>query len=203
MEELRKKAINYAEENVINVLKEAFAKVYADGYGDGYKAREEEIPVNLRNNKTTYVDLGLPSGTMWSTAFENDGNSIIYLPYEKAVMYDLPTIDQWKELYNKCRWDFVKNQDGELYRADCVGPNGQVISFCVTGIINAIMKRKLCESFFWIKEDVEGNEKKAVNICRPTAMMGGKVVYVSEQISIVLQSNFSGYQLPIRQVRKK
>lgn len=35
MIELNEKADIYAEENVITVLKEAFAKVYADGYRDG------------------------------------------------------------------------------------------------------------------------------------------------------------------------
>ena len=49
MEELREKANNYVEENVNNVLKEAFAKVYADGYRDGYKDREEEIAINLQD----------------------------------------------------------------------------------------------------------------------------------------------------------
>ena len=66
MEELREKANCYAEKNVINVLKEAFAKVYADGYRDGYKDRENEIPVDLRLSQTEFIDLGLPSGTLWA-----------------------------------------------------------------------------------------------------------------------------------------
>ena len=56
MIELNEKADIYAEENVITVLKEAFAKVYADGYRDGYKDRENEIPMNLRDGDTNYVD---------------------------------------------------------------------------------------------------------------------------------------------------
>ena len=78
MIELKEKAGIYAEENVINVLKEAFAKVYADGYRDGYKDREDEIPVDIRGNKTEYVDLGLPSGTLWSTDYERDGEKKCY-----------------------------------------------------------------------------------------------------------------------------
>lgn len=46
MIELNEKAGTYAKENVINVLKEAFAKVYADGYRDGYKDCQE----NVRNS---------------------------------------------------------------------------------------------------------------------------------------------------------
>lgn len=51
MVELKEKAINYAEENVINVLKEAFARVYADGYRDGYKDHKDEIlPLSQKQN---------------------------------------------------------------------------------------------------------------------------------------------------------
>ena len=64
MEELKVKASNYAEENVLEVLKEAFAKVFADGYRDGYKDCKEEIPVDLSDDEVDYVDLGLPSGTL-------------------------------------------------------------------------------------------------------------------------------------------
>ena len=51
MVELKEKAINYAEENVITVLKEAFARVYADGYRDGYKDHKDEIlPLSQKQN---------------------------------------------------------------------------------------------------------------------------------------------------------
>ena len=203
MIELLDRAEKYASGKASVMIDKAIAQAYADGYRDGYADREKEIPINLRENKTIYVDLGLPSGTMWSTSFDTDGYNVIYLPYEKAVMYEIPTTDQWKELFDECKWDFIKDKNGTLYRADCAGPNGRVISFYVTGLINAIEKRNHNESFFWIKEDVEGNEKKAVHIYRPTTKYQGKVMYVGEGTSINLQSNFSGFKLPIRQVRKK
>ena len=84
MEELREKANCYAEENVINVLKEAFAKVYADGYRDGYNDRDEMLSIDLRGYETEYVDLGLPSGTLWSTDYEKEDDKILYVPYQKA-----------------------------------------------------------------------------------------------------------------------
>ena len=64
MEELKEKANRYAQDNISEILKEAFAKVYADGYRDGYKDCKNEIPVDLRSNKTEFIDLGLPSGLM-------------------------------------------------------------------------------------------------------------------------------------------
>lgn len=202
MVELKEKACNYAEENVINVLKEAFAKVYADGYRDGYKDREEEIPVEFRTEKTEFVDLGLPSGTLWANNYEQRNGNVLYLPYEKAVVYNIPTTDQWKELFDECKWDFATKTGGSLSRADCAGPNGQVISFDVTGLIEAKEKKNSLESFFWIKEDVEGNEKKAVHIHRQKVTFKG-MDYDGGNFSKELKSYFSGFKLPIRQVRKK
>lgn len=203
MTELLDRAEKYASGKTSALIDKAIAQAYADGYRDGYTDREKEIPVDLRESKTTYVDLGLPSGTMWSTAFEKEGETLLYLPYEKAVIYDIPSTAQWQELFDECKWDFVKDRNGTLYRADCAGPNGRVISFYVTGLINAIEKRNQNESFFWIKEDVDGNVKKAVHIYRPTAQYQGKTIYSSEDVSINLQSNFSGFKLPIRQIKKK
>ena len=67
MKELIEVANNYAENKTNEVLTSAIAQAYADGYKDGYRDREEEIPVDIRFKKTEYVDLGLPSGTLWAT----------------------------------------------------------------------------------------------------------------------------------------
>ena len=62
MVELKDKANNYAEENVISVLKEAFAKVYADGYRDGYKDCKKEVPLDLHDSKPEFIDFDSPHG---------------------------------------------------------------------------------------------------------------------------------------------
>jgi hypothetical protein len=203
MIELLDKAGKYADGKANAIIDKAIAQAYADGYRDGYADREKEIPMNYRENKTIYVDLGLPSGTLWAASFETNGEGVTYFPYERAVLLDIPTIEQWNELINLCKWDFVKNSNGTLYRADCAGPNGRVISFYVTGLINAIEKRDHNESFFWIKEDIDGNEKRAVHIYRPYTKHEGKVIYYSDDCTVALQNKFSGYKLPIRLVRKK
>lgn len=152
---LNEKAGNYAEENVINILKEAFAKVYADGYHDGYKDREEEIPVDLRDHKTYLVDLGLPSGTLWSNDFESyRNNEYLYVPFGKTKDLMIPTREQCKELVNTCKWDY-KNLGRELILY-CIGPNGNVITFKSTGYKttdkNIIEERAV---YFWIKDKKE------------------------------------------------
>ena len=70
------KADKYADGKANEAITKAIAQAYMDGYRDGYKDREAEIPVDFRNNKTTYVDLGLPSRTLWSTDYEKDPQAL-------------------------------------------------------------------------------------------------------------------------------
>lgn len=186
MVELKEKANSYAEEKVLEVLKEAFAKVYADGYHDGYKDCSEEIPIDLRDNRTEYVDLGLPSGTLWSKEFEQNGDKVRYLPFCDASNLSLPTEEQWKELLDICKWT---KDNSRLY---CIGPNGNVLHFAATGYIEAKEEVSLSlSSFFWIlsSEDDE-NIGKAGEIRHSTMYRCTSIM-------------FSGYKLPIRLVKSK
>lgn len=192
MIELNVKASNYAEENVINALKETFAKAYADGYRDGYKDREEETPVALCDKKTEFVDLGLPSGTLWSTDYERDDNEIILLPHEKSSHLQIPSAEQWEELKNTCQWEFDTNGYYSLLEARCVGPNGNVLKFDRTGKKNISTFSNTEEVFFWVKDGKKGNEKNAVHIY--SGVNRGQAV---------IEDFYSGYKLPIRLVRKK
>ena len=72
-----------------------------------------------------YVDLGLPSGTLWGTTNE-DG---LY-DYDSAVREfgsKLPTKEQFKELIDKCRWSWT----GSGYKV--TGPNGNSINLPAAG----------------------------------------------------------------------
>ena len=185
MIELKEKAGIYAEENVINVLKEAFAKVYADGYRDGYEDCKDEISVDLRSNKTVFIDLGLPSGTLWSSSYERIGEERLYLPYDKAKEMNIPTENQWRELRKECK--FYIDSD-KLY---CIGPNGKSINFEKTGYISIKKNKEITAwSFFWIK-----NEEEIGNECY-SAKMSWHTGHDEKSYSI-----FRGYSLPIRLVR--
>jgi hypothetical protein len=67
-----------------------------------------------------YVDLGLPSGTMWKKQNEEGG----FYTYDEAIYKfknDLPTNGQYEELRNKCTWTWM----GNGYKV--VGSNGNSI----------------------------------------------------------------------------
>ena len=76
MKELKELSANYATEKTNEMMSQIVAQAFADGYRMGYKDREDEIPVDLRDGKTKFVDLGLPSGTLWSSDFEKNSNAI-------------------------------------------------------------------------------------------------------------------------------
>lgn len=188
MIELNEKAGIYAEENAINVLKKAFTKVYADGYRDGYKDCEEGIPADLREKNTQFIDLGLKSGTLWSADFEIDGEEVMFLAYNDAERYDIPTKEQFSELLESCKWEFIYiNSIARKYT--CIGPNGNHIVFSSKGYKLAGTRREIEKIFFWVKSTPEDSTKEAVYL-----------YYHSGEIK-ELTEMFSGSMLPLRLVK--
>ncbi len=79
---------------------------------DREKGESRAVPVE-------YVDLGLPSGTLWK-----DKNESGYYNYDAAIRsFDskLPTKEQFEELKNSCTWTWT----GSGYKL--VGPSGEYI----------------------------------------------------------------------------
>ncbi len=75
---------------------------------------------------TSYVDLGLPSGTLWKATDEKGG----FYTYDDAVSKygsQLPTESQFQELIDYCTWTWT----GHGCRV--VGPNGKSITFRAKG----------------------------------------------------------------------
>lgn len=73
-----------------------------------------------------YVDLGLPSGTLWKDQNETDG----YYSYDQAVAMfgnNLPTKGQCEELKEFCTWNWMGS--------GCIitGPNGKSITLAAAG----------------------------------------------------------------------
>jgi hypothetical protein len=184
--DITEKAGKYAEGKANVAMTNAIAQAYADGYRDGYKDREEEIPVDLRDNKTEYVDLGLPSGTLWAKRFEKQNGERLYLPYDVAKRMNLPTEEQWEELQKVCKWS---EEDEKIY---CVGPNGNSLYFSTTGYIEARSKRvDNCSSYFWLTNSEANNEEKKV----------GRVLLWGNGALCQTLESFSGHKFPIRLVR--
>lgn len=196
MKEIKEVSINYATEKTNEVLVNAIAQAYADGYRDGYKDREADIPVDLLSSQTEFVDLGLPSGTLWSVDFLKVNDKREYLPFSKAESLCIPTEEQWNELLDICKWEFEIDRAYDLCEARCVGPSGNSLRFERTGKQNINSHSETWEVFFWIKDTKEGFEKNAVHMYN-----GGKGLQ-SKNAKTEIESFFSGYKLPVRLVKK-
>lgn len=188
-------ADKYAEGKANEAITKAIADAYIEGYKAGYKDREEEIPMELRDNKTEYIDLGLPSRTLWSTDYEKLDGDYLYLPYEKAEYLKIPTKEQWEELKTSCKWEYDIDNLYDFIRCRCVGPNGQILKFERTGRIITEGNVDNWEAFFWIEDDSDLNEKNSIHMFN----YGKKI---DKEIGrCELSKNFSGYKLPVRLVR--
>lgn len=75
-----------------------------------------------------YVDLGLSSGTKWSTENEKIGLVTSDMALSKFLK-NLPTKTQWEELLAECTWKW----NGKGYLA--TGPNGKSIFFPAAGMV--------------------------------------------------------------------
>ena len=78
------------------------------------------------SNSGAYVDLGLPSGTLWKRQNESG-----YYTYEEALNRfgsKLPERHHFVELINECTWIWIKD-----YGYKVVGPNGNSITLPAAG----------------------------------------------------------------------
>ena len=81
------------------------------------------------SNSGAYVDLGLPSGTLWKRQNESG-----YYTYEKALNRfgsKLPERHHFVELINECTWIWMED-----YGYKVVGPNGNSITLPAAGFRN-------------------------------------------------------------------
>ena len=93
---------------------------------DGNDKKENSIVDSTFADITAYVDLGLPSGTLWKETNEAGG----FYSYDEAKSKfgsRLPTKAQFTELKDKCRWKWT----GDGYRV--TGPNGNSIVLPASG----------------------------------------------------------------------
>ncbi len=186
---ISEKAKAYAEGKAVSALTIAIEAAYADGYNagfaDGLASKEGEKPDNL-DDGVEYVDLGLPSGTKWAAGYlkDNEGNTI-YMAYDEAVKYKIPTEEQIVELIKNCIFVPVPyNPDTqEMDGYKLVSKNGKFVTYLQKGYYNADEIRYIGDPLFWIKRELPDNEK-----CRFAAWLGGR-----EMIARV----FRGSRLPV------
>ncbi len=108
---------------------------------EGYEIDKENstfecIKFKPVKQKFVYIDLGLPSGTLWATCnvgAKNMSDFGDYLTFSEAYKkYELPKMWQFDELIEECTWKWDKFD--EIFGYYVIGPNGNSIFLPATGI---------------------------------------------------------------------
>lgn len=97
----------------------------------GYQVDEEKSTftnIVFKPISTEYIDLGLPSGTLWA-----DTNEEGYYSYDEAIdtfgKDNLPKLTDFVELYDYCKWKW----DDKSKSMIIIGPNGRHIKLPASG----------------------------------------------------------------------
>lgn len=181
----------YAVGKVEKILSNAIADAYAEGFMAGYKAYEERL-LDMPTDENGFVNLGLPSGTLWADDFvmDKDGRVLI-LPYRKAIDYSIPSEEQWRELMTECRFihnhERIDNEGSWTYYyhcwIECIGPNGNKIIFDCIHCEDEDGRLNCLSSAFWLQNGMIAS-------------------YNNSDSNVEISTAFPGYKKGIRLVRK-
>ena len=94
------KVQEYVEGKVTDALNKVVADAYLAGYNAGYQDGYNKVVKDSVSVGSEFVDLGLPSGTLWSSDYvkKDDNDMTIYVAQENGADYEIPTYEQFKEL---------------------------------------------------------------------------------------------------------
>lgn len=108
-EELAK---TYSSGKAMEALDKAIEAAYLEGYKQGYAdCRKHMFTVD----GIEYADFELPSGTLWSKTPVMDPNGIVYMSWEEAQRYSIPTPEQVEELMSFCEAKPGKNLTNVIF----------------------------------------------------------------------------------------
>lgn len=162
MNSIYQKAKEYSSNKCELAMSKAIAQAYLDGYRDGYEARKNKEEAGFVGDDVEFVDLGLPSGTLWAKESLKDDDGICLLTFDEANMLTIPSTEQWEELLALCTWQLIDNQHGTI-GAKCVGPNGGFVLF---SFFESYIKPSNWREFggevvrFWLKNVFDATDNK-------------------------------------------
>jgi len=192
--DITSKAAEYAGGKAVDCLTKAIEQAYKDGYLDGFKDGKELASDCISTGDVNYVDLGLPSGTLWSDDYVMRDGEVLYWAYGEANEKSIPTEEQWNELRKNCEWRCAR--EGNSPVAKCIGPNGNMIRFRGDGKLEGDVRISR-DVFFWLHSDTVDEKENR--------QKGGSIWFFDNETrsSPGCESIFVGIGLPIRLVKSR
>lgn len=184
---INEKAKEYAEGKALEAITTAIEEAYASGYKEGYEAglaAQEPAALEEENDGVEYVDLGLPSGTLWSNGFlKNDNGEVCHLSYQEASELNIPTKEQFEELLGCC--EYIDSKDSFCY----LGRSGRYIRFYNIFIEKAGEMVNYGTFQYWLKDEQPlGDDRRCV---------------WGNGIGGYITSSFMGWKMPVFLVKTK
>ena len=180
------KSKEYAKGKALDAMTAAIEQAYADGYNDGLKHYENERLESIVDG-IEYKDLKLKSGTRWASSYVMDNEQVGKFTYEEASKLNLPTKEDYEELFYNCAKDYnlAKGNKGIKF----TGKNGEelIIPYVKINELQDIIKSEYFA--FWLKD--EGDEARKL------------YAYMRLTNSCDTPKLFMGYKLPVLLVRKE
>ena len=184
--DINERSKEYAEGKALSALNAAIEQAYKDGYNDGLKHLELER-LEVIKEGVEYVDLGLPSGTLWSSICISDGLKSRLFPYTEASKLSIPTKEQFEELIHNCKHQSiygVNSVDGYFF----IGKSGKRITVPFVEIEE--ISRGIKNFYFWLRDDNASD-------CRDSAVNS----YRNAESPFTTEKIFMGYKLPVMLVK--
>ena len=153
-------ATQFAEIDPEKNWKEAVIDSYVEGYNIGHyeaMASHNHPKVSL---DFEFIDLGLPSGTLWASDYINTPMHFWHkMNFKEAQRFILPTKEQWEELLHECKLTPYK------YGLKITGKNGNEITLELTDLTGFF------EDFagyvqFWIDSEINSEQKAIYQSCK-------------------------------------
>ncbi len=184
---LQEKAEQYAK-HCLDRFKKEIVDAYIEGYCEGSYDEEQKHAKN-EDEDSDFIDLGLPSGTLWREELLHDEDGEIRrLAYNEARDFSLPTEEQCRELMSKCF--LVREKYGITFR----GKDNEELYLGFTdqaekpnGTSDACIR-------FWVKGDVDDDLKAPCLQCSILLLPGAAGYhicrrFVGEKIAVLTVKN--------------
>ena len=134
------------------IITQAYREGFREGFSDGFLEGKDFIV------RKGYVDLGLPSGTLWSNDYLRDtAGNLVYLSYDEAARLCIPTKGQWNEI-RTCSFGYIHDDPSFVAVFDAM--NKRSVRFYS-------IKPNGDPLYFWLKEDLAENSATglAASLC--------------------------------------